>query len=231
MFANTIDVDGARSFEKTLSKNKKLEWIDFGHNRLRDEGVLSLARGIHSNSKSSIKTLGLRFNFISGEGISDFFNVLYGGKNINGELKNIFIKNNDINEYELNILKRRYEELKLNIYVDSFDKFQFLENERLERTIWIHPTICTSKEIQNFLENEHKCGIVLDIRKRKGPKWSNRNKTENNFFFIEFANKLSVTRALQIASKKLSVIRGKTFRIFKGGSGTYLCKKKKKLFI
>jgi len=39
IFANTIDVDGARSFEKTLAANSTLEFIDFGHNRLRDEGT------------------------------------------------------------------------------------------------------------------------------------------------------------------------------------------------
>ena len=46
LFANTIDVDGARAFGNTLAVNDVLECIDFGHNRIRDEGILSLANGI-----------------------------------------------------------------------------------------------------------------------------------------------------------------------------------------
>ena len=49
MFANNIDVDGARAFGKTLAENKVLEFIDFGHNRLRDEGLLAINQGIAAN--------------------------------------------------------------------------------------------------------------------------------------------------------------------------------------
>ena len=39
-------MDGARAFGNTLAVNDVLECIDFGHNRIRDEGILSLAKGI-----------------------------------------------------------------------------------------------------------------------------------------------------------------------------------------
>ena len=40
--------------------------------------MLAIAKGIANNSKSSIKTLGVRFNFITDEGIINFFNTVYG---------------------------------------------------------------------------------------------------------------------------------------------------------
>lgn len=157
LFSNNIDVDGARSFQKMLSKNSTLQWIDFGHNRIRDEGLTALAKGISQNENSNIHTLGLRFNFISGDAMNEFLTTVYG----NGEkrnLKNMFIKNNDISEYELNILHNKYVEMKLRVEIDAFDKFQYLVAEKLERTIWVHPCLCSAEKLKDFLENEQKCG-------------------------------------------------------------------------
>lgn len=42
IYANNIDVDGARAFGETLQSNSVLEYIDFGHNRLRNEGLNAL---------------------------------------------------------------------------------------------------------------------------------------------------------------------------------------------
>ncbi len=86
------------------------------------------------------------------------------------------------------------------------------------------PRICSGPELKNFFEREIKAGLVLDIRERRGPVWPNRKQTENRFFFVEFAHATSVTRALHAASRKQTNINGQNFKIFKGGSGTYLCK-------
>ena len=72
IFANTIDVDGARAFEKTLGVNSTLELIDFGHNRLRNEGLMAIAKGIHANKTSAVTHLALRFNFITEDGFTEF---------------------------------------------------------------------------------------------------------------------------------------------------------------
>jgi len=72
LFANKIDVDGARAFKNTLEKNCVLQWIDFGHNKLRDAGLSVLTRGIAENAYSAITFLGFRFNFITENGVLDF---------------------------------------------------------------------------------------------------------------------------------------------------------------
>lgn len=41
---------------------------------------------------------------------------------------------------------------------------------------------------------------------------------------IEFADETSVNKAMLLASKKLANIAGKAFKIYKAGTGTYICK-------
>lgn len=227
LFANKIDVDGARAFEKTLKENSTLEFIDFGHNRLRHEGLRAIANGISSNKTSKVKTLGLRFNFIDSEGIITFFKKVFP-QGHNSKLESIYIRNNSINEFGLYDILRVHEKLGLKLHVDLFDKLKFVESDILDRTIWIHPAVGTSEEVKNFFEISQKCGIVLNIRKRTGPRWPNRKRQNNEFYFVEFASAVSVTRALHVASRKLAVISGTNVRIYKAGSGTYNYTKPKK---
>jgi hypothetical protein len=44
---------------------------------------------------------------------------------------------------------------------------------------------------------------------------------------IEFADEASVTRALNVASRRRSTINSKNFRIYKAGTGTFICKQQK----
>jgi len=111
--------------------------------------------------------------------------------------------------------------MQIKLHIDLFDKLKLLDSEILDRTVWIHPSTMSVDEIKRFFEVQHKCGIVLNVRARKGPKWPNRNKQQNVFYFVEFADPTSVTRALHVASKKLSNINGQNFRIYKAGSNTY----------
>lgn len=46
LFSNNIDVDGARAFGKTFKTNNTLEFVDFGHNSIRDEGLSAISMGI-----------------------------------------------------------------------------------------------------------------------------------------------------------------------------------------
>jgi len=227
LFANKIDVDGARAFEQTLKTNTSLEYIDFGHNRLRNEGVAALARGISANKNIRLKYLGLRFNFIDADGITSFLKKIYADKN-KTSLEEIFIKNNYINEFGLNDILKVSQKLNINLTIDAFDKFKVVENDILERTIWVHPAPGTEDDVKHFFENTHKCGVVLHVRKRTGPKWPNRKVQSNTFYFVEFASPISVARALHVASRKESLLCGTNVRIYKAGSGTYNYTKSKK---
>jgi len=97
LFNNKIGYDGAKAFAETFSVNKTIEFVEFGHNRIRDKGLFELGEGLAKNSESKVNTLGLRFNFLTEDGTRDFLKVV---KNVSA-LKEIFIKNNNINEYGL----------------------------------------------------------------------------------------------------------------------------------
>ena len=65
----------------------------------------------------------------------------------------------------------------------------------------------------------------MDFRIRIGRKYPNRP-GENKFCFIEFADPESVSESLALAAKKLTVIGGNKFRVFKAGTGTFVYSKK-----
>ena len=69
VFNNKIGFDGAKAFADTLAKNQTLEFLELGHNRIRNKGLHQIAQGMTSNPNSAIHTLGLRFNFLTDEGL------------------------------------------------------------------------------------------------------------------------------------------------------------------
>ncbi len=118
-------------------------------------------------------------------------------------------------------LSQIYNEDKSKLNIDILAKVKYLEQEKSERTIWVHPIMGINlQNLKSFLENTHKCGIVLDIRVRRGKKYPNKN-GENLFGFVEFADSTSVTRALNIASRKLNIVDGDKFRMYRAGTGTF----------
>jgi Ran GTPase-activating protein (RanGAP) involved in mRNA processing and transport len=69
-FNNKIGYDGAKSIaENVIAHHPTLEFLEIGHNRIRDKGLTSIVTALLLNSKSNIKVLGLRFNFLTNEGI------------------------------------------------------------------------------------------------------------------------------------------------------------------
>lgn len=106
------------------------------------------------------------------------------------------------------------------------EKIKYLEQEKSDRTVWIHPIASINlQRLKKFFEIEKKCGIVLDMRVRKGRTYPGKNQ-QNLFGFVEFADETSVARALHLAAKKETVIDGIKFRIYKAGTGTFLFSKK-----
>jgi len=228
LFNNKIGYDGAKALGETFKHNSTLEFVELGYNRIRNKGLISIADGVVENPNSNLRTLGLRFNFITEDGAIDFLKGLFdqGVKNKPKKLEEVFIKNNTINEFGLYNIRKCYDNLKLKLNVDLFDKLKFLDTDKLERTVWMHPVVSSNYDIKQFYEDTNKCGIVTDVRIRCGPKWPNRTLEPNKFCMIEFADPTSVERALKIASRKKATINGKNFRIYKGGTGTYIYSKK-----
>lgn len=178
---------------------------------------------IIGNKNSQIKILGLRFNFINNIGATYFFNKVTAAKN---KLEEVFLKNNQIDDVALNNLDLIKQHEKSNIFIDMLEKLKYLDTNRNERTIWIHPIQNISlQSLKRFFEITYPTGIVLDARIRRGKKYSNRV-GENIFGLIEFADTNSVNRALHLASQKLCCVDGIRFRVYKAGTGTFIYAKK-----
>lgn len=54
LYRNKVDVDGARSLRELLRVNKSIEFLDIGHNRLREKGIKAITDGICENPHSNL---------------------------------------------------------------------------------------------------------------------------------------------------------------------------------
>ncbi len=73
LYRNKVDVDGARSLRDLLKVNKSIEFLDVGHNRLREKGITAITEGICANAESAVRQLGIRYNFINDDGFNYLF--------------------------------------------------------------------------------------------------------------------------------------------------------------
>lgn len=98
LFKNTFDVDGSRALREMLKVNKSIEFLEIGHNRIRQKGLEAISEGILSQEKCRIKTLGLRMNFINDDGFTRFFDeVVFSGMTA---FENLYVSQNNLTEYK-----------------------------------------------------------------------------------------------------------------------------------
>ena len=69
LFKNLIDVDGCRSVRELLKVNRNIEYLDLGHNRIRQKGLEAIAEGLNHTENCKLKTLGIRMNFLNDDAI------------------------------------------------------------------------------------------------------------------------------------------------------------------
>ena len=157
----------------------------------------------------------MRYNFISDDGADKFFDTILGSSKID----KVFIKNNFLSDPYVSTLEKRIKDSDHQIYIDCLDKMKFLDQNRLDRSIWISPITAsfTPLNIKNFFQDTHECGLVRDVRIYQGAEVSGKP-SSNMYAFIEFEHENSVARSLRIASKKNSNLFGQKFRIYKAGT-------------
>ena len=110
------------------------------------------------------------------------------------------------------------------LYIDIFEKERNFDPLVTSRTIWIDKRPVELSKIKDFFNQVKECGIVLNIRERKGPKYGNK-KNENKVVFIEFADPKSVEKALIISSKNEATIDSKSFNVKRAGTATFVYSK------
>lgn len=98
------------------------------------------------------------------------------------------MKNNQLDDVGINTLYSINDSNKSKISIDLLEKIKYLEQEKSDRTVWIHPIANIHLNLlKRFFEIDHKCGIVMDLRVRKGRTYPGKNQ-ENLFGFVEFAD-------------------------------------------
>jgi Ran GTPase-activating protein (RanGAP) involved in mRNA processing and transport len=136
LYRNILDVDGARALGALLKVNTTIEFLDIGHNRIRQTGLRAICDGIVANPKSKLTELGIRANFINDNGINYLFEQLIINRQ---QIKELYLKQNFLSEYVKIELAQKIKEKKVTVFVDEFRAVDYLVKERLDRSIWISP--------------------------------------------------------------------------------------------
>lgn len=70
VFNNKISYDGAKAIaENIVANHPALEFLEIGHNRIRDKGFSCIVNALVGNPQSKLKIIGARFNFLTNIGI------------------------------------------------------------------------------------------------------------------------------------------------------------------
>ena len=77
-----------------------------------------------------------------------------------------------MSEPALHTLYSKLQQSGKRFYVDIFEKAQYLEQERVNKAIWISPAPAnfTVDRIKWFFQKHHECGFIKDVRIKKSAK-------------------------------------------------------------
>jgi Ran GTPase-activating protein (RanGAP) involved in mRNA processing and transport len=237
LFHNLFDVNGARRLAEVLKINTSLEELDIGYNRIKNAGFKSVLDSIKENKALNLKFLGLKYNFVHDKILEEQLDAIEENKEIG--LEEIDLKNNVLSPgFLMELWEQKFKKMSKKLKVDIFDVCAFMNEERLERTIWLETGEDPKKadifnEIQRCEkicvknENSH-VGIPLLIRKKRGRKTGDKKQAKCRNVFVEFIMPNSVNRMLKLASTSKFLLAGKKRKAFKAGTKPdYLVVKKR----
>ena len=235
LFHNKLDVSGAKRIGEYLKKNNKLIELDLGYNRIKGKGFEQLINLIIENKDSSLKKLGVKYNFINNDDLKKVFGEI--GKCDKISLEEIELKNNSFVSSLLPAFNEEFKKINKNITIDILDVLYYLEPERIQRTIWLEKDdkisyidifekiytlekdfIAEQTKADAKIEPKDICyvGIPLSMVKIRGRKTGKSKENSENNAFVEFICPNSVNR---IMSKSSSLnLHGPKNKVFKAGT-------------
>lgn len=91
------------------------------------------------------------------------------------------------------------------MFIDALDKIPNLQQDKLDKSIWISPVMPhhSEQQIRQFFQTYKECGLITDIRIKEGKAVADKPHN-NKYAVIEFSHENSVARSLRVASKKQS---------------------------
>jgi len=92
------------------------------------------------------------------------------------KINKVFIKKNYLSDPYLAALSKKIKSSYQSIYIDSLDNMHFMDQERLDRSIWISliNAIFTVENIMTFFQDNHDYGLVRDVRIYIGGKFERK---------------------------------------------------------
>ena len=190
LFKNTIDVDGARAIRDLLMVNQTIEFIDLGHNRIRQKGLEAITEGLLEAKNSNLKTLGVRMNFINDFGFTRLFDeLIFSGS---CKLENLYVNQNNLTQYKASKLNEKLKENGSKLFVDAFEKIHFYEEERLNKTVWLGPvgeymsSHSSQRTMNSYMLNHMNCLMKHQVRYRVGRKVRGKTNAKNIYMFVEY---------------------------------------------
>ena len=161
-----------------------------------------------------LKSLSFRLNFVNDEGISDFVDkVVMSGKT---KLEAVYLNENNLTIVKAQELSMKIKEAKLTLFVDRFEKTQYMpqpgEVMSLKKTLFVCldkncDTRFATSQIKTFLNqfDMKKVGIMRKpVRVRIGRKIWNKTSEYNAYAFVDFEDVASIAKASRLnANKKL----------------------------
>jgi len=117
-----------------LKVNTSIDFLEIGHNRIRQKGLEAISEGILAQKGSKMKTLGIRMNFINDDGFTRFFEeVVLSGMS---SLENLYVSQNNLTDYKAAKLCEKVRENKLKLYIDQFEKLNLQVEDKMSKTLW-----------------------------------------------------------------------------------------------
>ena len=203
LFANMIDVDGARAVSNHLSKPHTLEILDIGYNRIKNEGLSQIGKSILANPECKIRYLNIRFNCFNFQAFETFLKDIQ-----KSDIRILMAKCNDIDNYYLKQIAEMKTQVKNLHFIDLIDKLTYFTGDSLTRTVWLPNSesvslIAIKEQIQKILKDDN--SLILSVTQRKSKIYPSKPKTRDSFSFIEFGHHNSAStfiRKITAATKK-----------------------------
>ena len=227
---NELTIDGMIGLAPALSKMANLKWLNLSFNNFKDEGLRLLVEALKSEGRS-LDTLIFMNNFVTDLGyekyiLSKDFRQLFKGSLLlrkNKITDNCVLANlpaiGDIKQY--------------GQYVDLVDKYFFLDDHILPRTLYVPAEVSAQEAIRIFEKTKYTYledsapGRVLSVRTKKIKTFFAKSGTQS-FTFIEFEDAAQAEKGRMLGSKGGVVVCGKRKRVFIAGTSTFYYRKKKR---
>jgi ubiquitin-protein ligase len=227
---NSLKIDGMYGLSPCVSQMTNLEWLDLTFNNLKDEGLRILSDEL-IKKKRTLDYLVFTNNFVSDFG----FEKIIQNKSMGSLIKKaIFLRKNRISDHLLLENLPKISDVKsYDFFLDLTDKFFFLDQSLLERTVFVPVSIDPATVLRIFEKSKYKFledsspGRVVSIRNRNIKSYFGKG-SRDQFTFIEFSTPEEAERGRMLGSKGVVMINRKKRRVFIAGTSTFYLRKKKR---